>query len=65
MTKEEIFYRTQRVQYYELFTNTMVFEKKKPHTIYGVVWHTLTDAIKEEITKEEYEVLLKGLENDK
>ena len=64
MNIKEIFYTRQCVRGYELFTHTLTGEDKKIHTIYEVVWHTLKDTIRDEITKEEYDTLLKELEND-
>jgi hypothetical protein len=63
MTKEEIFYNKQEVRYYELFTRTTLDKNKKVKLIYEVQWHTKQyDTILDEITKEEYDVLLKELE---
>ena len=64
MTKEEIFYKTQRIQYYELFTHTLK-DNNRIFVIYFVEWHTLDDiVIRNEIEEEEYEILLKELKND-
>ena len=65
MTKEEIFYKKQEIHYYELFTRTTLDKNKKVKLIYEVQWYTPTNTILNEITKEEYECLLKELENDR
>lgn len=61
MTKEEIFYKKQEIHYYELFTRTTLDKNKKVKLIYEVQWYTPTNTILNEITKEEYECLLKEL----
>lgn len=64
MTVKEIFYDTQKINYYELFTHTLMSENKKVITYYSVEWHTLKGIFKDTINKEQYEALLKELEND-
>lgn len=62
MTKEEIFYRTMGCAGFELKSLTKVDENEYT-TFYTVVWHS-NDGVRcseVEITKEEYDVLLKEL----
>ena len=68
MTKEEIFYKHYDVRYYQLSTRTIKTDKgiitKGITTDYYVEWHTSRGTLNQEISKEEYEVLLKELEKE-
>ena len=70
MTKESILFNGLKVFSYDLRTKTLKGEKGIVRTIYEVEWRTanayvLCDTIIQEITEEEYEFLLKELENDR
>jgi hypothetical protein len=68
MTKESILFNRLGVYSFDLKTQTLRREEKKIATYYWVTWHCKygeTAVIKQEISKEEYELLLKELENGK
>lgn len=68
MTKESIFFDKLGVYSFDLKTRTLRIEDKKVTTYYWVTWYCKYGSCSEkeqEITKEEYEFLLKELENDR
>ena len=68
MTKESILFDGLGVYSFDLRTKTLRTENKKITTYYWVNWYCKygeSDGTKQEITKEEYEFLLKELENDR
>lgn len=68
MTKESILFNKLGVYSFNLKTKTLRTEDKKVTTYYWVVWsckYGENCKIKQEITKEEYEFLLKELENER
>jgi len=65
MNTQNIFYKTQRIKYYELFTHTLK-DNNRIFVIYFVEWHTLDGiVIRNEIEEEEYEALLQELEHER
>ena len=63
MTKESIFFDYFEVYSFNLKTETLRTEDKKITTYYSVVWHRKNGCdIGQEISKEEYELLLKELQ---
>ncbi|MBO7213990.1 MAG: hypothetical protein J6V66_00685 [Clostridia bacterium] len=68
MTKESILFERLGVYSFDLKTKTLRTGDKKITTYYWVIWyckHGGSSEIKQEITKEEYEFLLKELGNDR
>ena len=69
MTKEEIFYNRFVKNYggnreYQLKTHTLITEKDGVKTYYYAEFVTMVGQESIEVSKEEYECLLKGLENN-
>ena len=70
MTKQEILFNLLGVFTYSLDTKVVSGERNKVNKYYYVTWkckytdYLIGNEIRQEITKEEYDCLLKELEND-